>query len=176
MAIPPAWKPPKASSLDYAHMRVAVLTVSDSASAGKTVDGSGPAVVSRCKALGWEIASTAVCADERREIERFLKETADSNGADLILTTGGTGLGPRDVTPEATAAVIERAIPGFSEQMRVAGAQKTPRALLSRGAAGIRGKAIIINLPGSPKGAVESLDTIADLLPHAVSIIHGAKH
>ena len=157
-------------------MRVAVLTISDSVSSGRAADGSGPAVVARCQQLAWSIVSTAVCADDRAAIELFLTETADSHDVDLILTTGGTGLGPRDVTPEATAAVVDRLIPGFAEQMRAAGAQKTPRAILSRGAAGIRGKAIIINLPGSPQGAVESLDVIADLLPHAVSIVHGAKH
>ncbi len=157
-------------------MRVSVLTISDSVSAGKAEDASGPAVIARCKALGWEVVSSAIRPDDRPAIEKFLKETADSNSADLILTTGGTGLAPRDVTPEATAAVIERAIPGFPEQMRAAGAQKTPRAILSRAAAGIRGKTIIINLPGSPKGAVESLDAIADLLPHAIDILHGARH
>jgi len=157
-------------------MRVSVLTISDSVAAGKAEDASGPAVISRCRDLGWKIVSSAVRPDDRAAIEAFLKEAADSNDADVILTTGGTGLGPRDITPEATAAVVERVIPGFSEQMRAAGAEKTPRAILSRGAAGIRGKAIIINLPGSPKGAVESLDVIADLLPHAVSIIHGARH
>ncbi len=157
-------------------MRVAVLTISDSVSSGKAVDGSGPAVIARCKALGWEIICSAVCPDDRPAIEKFLRETADSDVADLILTTGGTGLGPRDVTPEATAAVVERTVPGFSEQMRAAGAQKTPRAILSRGAAGIRGATLIINLPGSPAGAVESLEVIAGLLPHSVAIIHGAKH
>jgi molybdopterin adenylyltransferase len=157
-------------------MRVSVLTISDSVAAGKAEDGSGPAVIARCREFGWEIAGSAVLADDRAAIESFLKEAADSNAADLILTTGGTGLGPRDVTPEATAAVVERMIPGFPEQMRAAGAQKTPRAVLSRAAAGIRGKTIIINLPGSPKGSVESLDVIADLLPHAVSILHGAHH
>jgi len=157
-------------------MRVSVLTISDSVAAGKAEDGSGPAVVARCQNLGWKIVSATVLADDRAAIEAFLREAADSGDADAILTTGGTGLGPRDVTPEATAAVVERMIPGFPEQMRAAGAQKTPRAILSRGAAGIRAKTIIINLPGSPKGAVESLDVIADLLPHAVDILHGAHH
>jgi molybdenum cofactor synthesis domain-containing protein len=157
-------------------MRVSVLTISDSVAAGKAEDRSGPSVMARCRELGWKIVSSAVRADDRAAIEVFLKETADSNDADVILTTGGTGLGPRDVTPEATAAVLERLIPGFSEHIRAVGVQKTPRAVLSRGAAGVRGKTIIVNLPGSPKGAVESLDVIADLLPHAVSIIHGARH
>jgi molybdopterin adenylyltransferase len=157
-------------------MRVSVLTISDSVAAGNAEDRSGPSVMARCRELGWKIVSSAVRADDRAAIEVLLKETADSNDADVILTTGGTGLGPRDVTPEATAAVVERLIPGFSEQIRAVGVQKTPRAVLSRGAAGVRGKTIIVNLPGSPKGAVESLDVIADLLPHAVSIIHGARH
>ncbi|HKV03756.1 MAG TPA: MogA/MoaB family molybdenum cofactor biosynthesis protein [Candidatus Acidoferrales bacterium] len=157
-------------------MRVSILTISDSVAAGKAEDRSGPSVVARCQELGWKIVSSAVRADDRLAIEAFLKEAADSNDADVILTTGGTGLGPRDVTPEATAAVVDRMIPGFPERMRAAGMEKTPRALLSRGAAGIRGKTILINLPGSPRGAVESLDVIAELLPHAVAIIHGARH
>jgi len=151
-------------------MRVLILTVSDSVSAGKSQDRSGPSVSARCEELGWEIVSTAVRADDRVAIESFLKETADANAADLILTTGGTGLGPRDVTPEATAAVLERAIPGLPERMRAA------RAILSRGAAGIRGRTIIINLPGSPTGAVESLNVIAELLPHSVAVLHGMHH
>jgi len=114
--------------------------------------------------------------DDRAAIEQFLKEAADSNDADVILTTGGTGLGPRDITPEATSAVIDRPIPGFTEHIRAATAKNFPRAMLSRAVAGIRSKTIIINLPGSPKGAVESLDAIAGLLPHAVEILHGAKH
>ncbi len=157
-------------------MRVSVLTISDSVAGGKAEDRSGPSVIARCRELGWRIVASAVLADDRGAIEIFLKESADSNDADLILTTGGTGLGPRDVTPEATAAVVDRTIPGFSEHMRAAGAEKTPRALLSRGACGIRGKTIIINLPGSPKGAVESLDAVAELLPHASAVIHGARH
>lgn len=157
-------------------MRVAVLTISDSVAAGKNVDRSGPAVAARCRELGWEIVSSAVLADDRAAIENFLKQTADSRSSDLILTTGGTGVGPRDVTPEATVAAVERLIPGFSERMRAAGAQQTERAWLSRGVCGIRGTSMIINLPGSPKGAVESLDTIAGLLPHAIDVLHGAHH
>jgi len=157
-------------------MRVSVLTISDSVAAGKSEDGSGPAVIARCRDLGWKIVSSSVRADDRAAIEEFLREAADSNDADVILTIGGTGLGPRDITPEATAAVIDRVIPGFAEHMRSAGARIFPRAILSRATAGIRGKSIIINLPGSPKGAIESLDAIADLLPHSISILHGAKH
>jgi molybdopterin adenylyltransferase len=157
-------------------MRVSILTISDSVSSGKSQDRSGPALAARCNQLGWSVASSAVRPDDRHAIEAFLKETADSYQADVIFTTGGTGLGPRDVTPEATAAVVDRLIPGFPEKMRAAGVAKTPRAILSRGTAGIRGTTIIVNLPGSPTGAVESLDVIADLLPHSVAVLHGARH
>ena len=157
-------------------MRVAVVTISDSVSSGKSGDRSGPAVVTRCKDLGWQVVSSHLLPDDRAIIESQLKKTADANDADVILTTGGTGVGPRDVTPEATLAVVERLIPGFGEHMRLEGAKKTPRAILSRAVAGIRATTIIINLPGSPRGAVESLDAIAEFLPHAVSILHGARH
>lgn len=159
-------------------MRVSILTISDSVAAGKYEDRSGPAVVARCNELGWEIVTTAVLADERIAIEAYLKKAADSgDGAvDLIVTAGGTGVGPRDVTPEATLAAVERLIPGFAEHMRAEGRKSTERALLSRGVAGIRAKTIIINLPGSPTGAVESLNAIAALLPHTVDVVHGARH
>jgi molybdopterin adenylyltransferase len=157
-------------------VRVCILTVSDSVAAGRVEDRSGARVAERCRELGWAVESSAVRADDRPAIEEFLKSVADAHSADILLTTGGTGLGPRDVTPEATEAVVERLIPGFPERMRAAGAQKAPRSWLSRAAAGIRGNTIIINLPGSPTGAVESLDTIADLLPHAIAVLHGARH
>ena len=157
-------------------MRVLILTVSDSVASGKYPDRSGPAVQARCREMGWDIAASAIVPDERQTIAAFLKGTAEANKADLVLTTGGTGLGPRDVTPEATIDVAERLIPGFAEQMRSAGLKKTPRAILSRAVAAIRGETIIINLPGSPTGAVESLDAIAALLPHAIDVVHGAHH
>jgi molybdenum cofactor synthesis domain-containing protein len=157
-------------------MRVTVVTISDSVSSGKSEDRSGPAVVTRCKELGWQIVSSQVLPDDHATIATLLKRTADANDADVILTTGGTGVGPRDVTPEATLAVVERLIPGFGEHMRLEGSKKTPRAILSRAVAGIRATTIIINLPGSPRGAVESLDAIAEFLPHAISILHGARH
>jgi molybdopterin adenylyltransferase len=157
-------------------LRVAVLTVSDSVSAGATEDRSGPAVVAQCMHLGWTIVQTAVASDEREGIETYLRATADAGNVDVILTTGGTGVSPRDLTPEATVAVCERLVPGFSEQMRAEGLKKNHRATLSRAVAGIRGTTFIINLPGSPRGAVESLDVIAYLLPHAVSVLHGARH
>jgi molybdopterin adenylyltransferase len=157
-------------------MRIAVVTISDSVSSGKHEDRSGPAVANRCKELGWQIVASTVLRDDRSAIETLLKEMAGAASADVILTTGGTGLGPRDVTPEATMAVVERLIPGFSEHMRSEGTKKIPRAILSRAVAGIRGETIIINLPGSPRGAVDSLDAIAELLPHAVAVLHGARH
>lgn len=157
-------------------MRVFILTISDSVSAGKAEDRSGPAVASRCRGLGWEIVSSEVLADDFTAIQTLLRRTADANTADVILTTGGTGFGPRDVTPEATIDASERLAPGLAELMRAEGLKKTKLAVLSRGIAAIRAKSIIINLPGSPKGAVESLDAIADLLPHALKVLHGARH
>jgi molybdopterin adenylyltransferase len=157
-------------------MNVAVITISDSVASSTRQDASGPALVARCKALTWDIASTHTLPDDPAQVQSLLRQLADSNAADLILTTGGTGLGPRDSTPEATQAVAERLIPGMAEQMRRKGLEHTPRAILSRGIAAIRGKSLILNLPGSPKGAVESLDAVADLLPHSIQIIHGARH
>lgn len=157
-------------------MRVFILTVSDSVSSGKTEDRSGPAVAARCRELGWEILPAEVIADDFTAIQTLLRRTADASSADLILTTGGTGFGPRDVTPEATIAVAERLAPGLAEHMRAEGLKKTKLAVLSRGVTAIRGTSIIINLPGSPRGAVESLDAIAELLLHAIRVLHGARH
>ena len=161
---------------DPSSLRVVVITISDSVSAGKTEDKSGPAVIARCRELGWEIKSSLVIADDPPSIREQLRELADSGRVDLILTTGGTGLSPRDSTPEATIAVADRLIPGFAEEMRRKGMEKTPRAILSRAVAVVRHKSLILNLPGSPKGAVESLDALSDLLPHSIAIIHGARH
>ncbi|MBS1840017.1 MAG: MogA/MoaB family molybdenum cofactor biosynthesis protein [Acidobacteria bacterium] len=161
---------------DPASLRVAIITISDSVSAGKTEDKSGPAVKARCRELGWEIKSTLVVADDPPSIREQLRELADSGRIDLILTTGGTGLSPRDSTPEATIAVADKMVPGFAEEMRRKGMEKMPRAILSRAVAAIRHKCLILNLPGSPKGAVESLDAVASLLPHSIAIIHGARH
>lgn len=157
-------------------MRVVILTVSDSVAQGLRNDLSGPAVKERCTAFGWQVTGAHVVPDGSSAIQARLIELADAGTVDLILTTGGTGIGPRDVTPEATAAVCERILPGFGEQMREAGRRLNPRASLSRATAGVRAKTLIVNLPGSPKGAVESLDAVAELLPHAVDVLRGARH
>jgi molybdopterin adenylyltransferase len=157
-------------------MRVAVLTISDSVSRGEREDLSGPAVVAFCRGLGWEIVTTLRVSDDLAAIRAQLSELAHSARIDLVLTTGGTGIGPRDNAPEATQAVADRVIPGIAEEMRRKGLEKTPTAILSRAVAASRGKTLIVNLPGSPKGAVESLEAVAHLLPHAVNVLHGARH
>jgi molybdopterin adenylyltransferase len=157
-------------------MRVAILTISDSAARGERPDRSGPAVRERCVQLGWQVSIEEVLPDEQAQIRDQLQLLADSGKTDIILTTGGTGLGPRDVTPEATTEICEKIVPGLAELMRERGRQATPRAALSRAVTGVRGRILIVNLPGSPKGAVESLDAVAQLLPHAVEILGGARH
>jgi molybdopterin adenylyltransferase len=157
-------------------MKIAVVTISDTVARGEREDSSGPAVVARCNGFGWPVASTDLVADDAFQIQTVLKRLADEEKMDLILTTGGTGLGPRDVTPEATEAVADKMVPGFAEEMRRRGLEKTPRAILSRSSAAIRGTTLILNFPGSPKGAVESLDAVSHLLLHAIQIIHGARH
>jgi molybdopterin adenylyltransferase len=152
---------------------VAIVTVSDSAVAGTREDRSGPKLRERVEALGWTVAAQELVPDEPDQISALLGRLADSGHISLILTTGGTGVALRDVTPEATRAVIEREIPGVAEVMRAEGSKATPLAALSRAVAGVRGRTVIINLPGSPKGAVESLDTISKLVPHMVDLLEG---
>ncbi len=157
-------------------MRVAVLTISDSVSRNQREDLSGPAVVAFCRGLQWEIVATQRVSDDLDSVREQLRDLADSGRFDLVLTTGGTGIGPRDNAPEATQAIAERVIPGIAEEMRRKGLEKTPTAVLSRGLAITRGKTLIVNLPGSPKGATESIEAVAHLLPHAVHVLNGASH
>ncbi len=152
---------------------VAVVTVSDSAVAGTREDRSGPALRDRVQALGWTVHAMELVGDESSQIAALLSRLADSGEVAVILTTGGTGVALRDVTPEATRSVIEREIPGLGELMRTEGLKFIPTAVLSRGLAGTRGRTLIVNLPGSPKGAVESFDAIAKLVPHVVDLLEG---
>jgi molybdopterin adenylyltransferase len=150
-----------------------VVTVSDSAFHGTRADQSGPAVAERLRVAGFDIAARNTVPDERSEIADRLRDFADRRIAEVIFTTGGTGIAERDVTPEATRDVIEREIPGFGEWMRLRGRETTPFSSLSRALAGTRNRVLIINLPGSLRGALDSLDAILELVPHVLDLIHG---
>jgi molybdopterin adenylyltransferase len=152
-------------------MRVGVLTISDRSSRGERADLSGPLLAEQVEAQGWEVVRSGIVSDDQPEIEQILCDWADAVDVDLILTTGGTGFSPRDRAPEATRAVVERLAPGLTEAMRAASYQVTPHAMLSRAVAGIRGKTLIINLPGSPKAVKENLAVIIPALPHAVQLL-----
>jgi molybdenum cofactor synthesis domain-containing protein len=152
---------------------VAVLTVSDSVSVGKRTDASGPAVKSRLEQLGWRVAVAEVVPDDVKAIRERLISVSEGGQVCAIFTTGGTGVALRDVTPEATRAVVDREIPGIGELMRAQGRGSTPFAALSRAMAGTRGRVLIVNLPGSPRGAVESLDAIVELVPHVLALLSG---
>jgi molybdopterin adenylyltransferase len=152
-------------------IKAVVLTISDSASRGAREDLSGPAVVSELQSLQAEVVATEILPDEREQIAALLRHYADDGAANLILTTGGTGLGPRDVTPEATRDVIEREAPGLAELMRAESMKITPLAALSRSVCGARGRTLIVNLPGSVRGARENFQAIARLLPHAIALL-----
>ncbi|MGH9696715.1 MAG: MogA/MoaB family molybdenum cofactor biosynthesis protein [Bryobacteraceae bacterium] len=153
---------------------VAILTISDSAVAGTREDASGPALAQRCRELSWEIVATALVADEEPAIETRLKEWADAGAATLILTTGGTGVAARDVTPEATRRVLDREIPGLAELMRQKGLEQTKFSVMSRALAGTRKRSLIVNLPGSPRGALFSLQTIESVVPHTIELLQGS--
>jgi len=153
-------------------MKVGVLTLSDKGSKGERKDTSGPAIREMVKKIGGEVVEYKIAPDDLETIKKTLIEWSDQ-GIHLILTTGGTGFSPRDNTPEATAAVIEKQAPGIAEAIRYYGLQKTPKAMLSRAVAGIRKQSLIINLPGSERGARESLEAILDTLPHAIELLTG---
>ncbi|MBA7481924.1 Molybdopterin adenylyltransferase [subsurface metagenome] len=157
-------------------IKVAILTVSDSCAQEKREDVSGQTIKDMLAEDKFEICEKRIVADNHEAIADELKFLSDNADVDVVITTGGTGLGPRDVTPEATNSVSERTVPGLSEIIRAQGWKKTKSAVLSRGIAGIRNKTLIINLPGSPKGVRESLEIILDVLPHAVEMMHGGGH
>lgn len=152
-------------------LRFGILTVSDRSWRGERKDASGPALVEAVQAQGWQVVRQMILPDDMQDLSDLLAVWSDSGKMDVILTTGGTGFAPRDITPEATQAIIERPAPGLAEAMRAASLQVTPHAMLSRATAGIRKRSLIINLPGSPKGAVENLQTILSVLPHAVQLL-----
>ena len=149
----------------------AVLTISDSSSRGERADVSGPATSALLRQHGFHITHKETVADEQELIEAALRRLSEE--VQLIVTTGGTGIAARDVTPEATRAVCSRLLEGVPEKMRAAGLQHTPYAPLSRGVCGVRGQTLILNLPGSPKGAVQSLEAVVEILPHAVDLLAG---
>jgi len=159
------------SSSTREELSAAVVTISDSSSRGERADLSGPAVADALKKHAFEVLARTVVADDQAAIEKTLIEF--SKRVRLVVTTGGTGIAPRDVTPEATRAVCEKVLEGVAERMRLEGSKKTPFAALSRGLCGVRGASLILNVPGNPKAAVESLESVIELLPHALQLLSG---
>ena len=155
--------------------KAAVINVSDRSFRGERPDAGGPLVAELLRKAGYDVRETALVPDEQPQIEAMLKKLADEGRVDLIVTTGGTGFAPRDVTPEATIAVCQRLTPGIPEAMRYASLAITPRAMLSRAAAGIRGRTLIINLPGSPKAARENLEAVLPALEHGLEMLQGQQ-
>lgn len=152
-------------------LRFGILTISDRSSRGERPDASGPVLVDAVTTKGWQVVETGIIPDDVDTIRQKLVEWADSNRFDVLLTTGGTGFAPRDVTPEATRQVVERLTPGLDETMRAASLKVTPHAMLSRAISGIRKRTLIINLPGSPRGALENLQVVVPVLAHAVELL-----
>jgi len=155
-------------------IRFGILTISDRTSRGERPDASGPALEEAVKGHGWQVVKKAIVPDDLIEIQQVLIAWGDAAEVDILLTTGGTGFSPRDVTPEATLGAVERLAPGLAEAMRLASLRVTPHAMLSRAVAGIRKQTLIINLPGSPRGALENFESIVEVLPHAVDLLTSA--
>ncbi len=151
----------------------AILTISDKGSQGKRVDESGPVIKEIIQSIGGNIVEYTVAPDEKVMISATLVQWADKGNIDIILTNGGTGLSPRDYTPEATLAIIDRMVPGLAEAMRIESLKKTPTGMLSRGVAGLRNRTLIINLPGSPQAVRECLEAITPAIPHAIEVLRG---
>lgn len=161
------------ASTDRPAIRAAVLTMSDLGARGQREDTSGDRIVAFLPTIGAELVERAMIPDDREQIRERLVHYSDQAGLDLVLTTGGTGIAPRDVTPDVTAAVVDYQVPGIAEAMRVMSVQKTPFGMLSRQVVGVRGGTLIINLPGSPKAVAECLEVLQPVLPHAVDLIRG---
>ena len=157
-------------------MKIAILVASDKGSRGERRDESGKVIAEMMRRFRAKVVAYDIVSDDKDIIAKKLKHYSDKLKADIVITTGGTGLGPRDVTPEATLSVIERDVPGLAEYMRLEGLKKTRRSILSRGVCGMRKKTLIINLPGSPKGVKESLGLIIDIIPHALHMMAGHSH
>jgi molybdenum cofactor synthesis domain-containing protein len=158
------------------HLRIGILTVSDRVSAGRMEDTGGAAVERALQHPDWSVERHAAVPDEVVQIAETLRSWADDYHLDAVFTTGGTGLGPRDVTPEATASIAPRPVPGIAEAMRAAGMLQTQNAMLSRSLAAVRGTTLIVNLPGSPRGAEEGVEVVRPILEHAVAILQGGRH
>jgi molybdenum cofactor synthesis domain-containing protein len=157
-------------------LRARILVLSDASSRGERADLSGPAVRELLEAHGWQVAAIEILPDDLDTLRQRLEALTDADDCDAVVTAGGTGVGPRDVTPEATRAVVEKEIPGLAELMRAEGVKKTRRAVLSRGLVGVRRGKLIVNLPGSPRGARESIESIVDLMPHVIDLIQGRRY